>query len=559
MKKRIFCLVLALCAALALSAAFAEESAQAYVPGEVTRSLLADAFRSGQIITGDLNLVFKPNAAMLTSSDEEKELLDAVEEIVNSATISLGAGRIDGGVRIELGGVYQNAGANRAATADAALNLTTRGVSLESSLIQGEKITATWQTLLRLCGADESIVALLDALQQGQIDMSELSAAAASSFEEAALLLLPYGETIYAFIDELPFELKENLPASNGYPAAAQEAKVTCTEKQIAELIVLLTNQLENDETLAPMIDQWLAQIAGAYSDVSEASDFPTTASLCAAIREAAVSQLTDEDRPYTLFIALDESGAPLYITFQHDEADGSYEFANMLFDLSAPSGITIRAEAFSADADDNLNNGFGISAAYTSLSQNPYDYNMDISYYTVQNGTTARTDCVLSSEAFTTDDQLPGCKSTGNMNLSDTDGNLIAVYTFEDEQALTPDGGERSDGSINADIYSGGQSMAFNAQFRQSVAPSADGLTGTASVIYDMSELGIDEIGLTIGLRTGSYDPAASAALKETALETVSTEEMNALAERAYAAVISKALEVSSLLPQKIMLMLGE
>lgn len=559
MKKWMLCLVLALCAALALSAASAEDvAAQPYTPNALTNALFAEAFDSGKIVTGDVSFVFTPNVDMLASSDDEKEIIDAVGEVVNAVSLSLGAGKIQDGIRLELSCLY--AGANRSATADAALNLTLDGASLESSLIPGEKITAKWETLLALAGADQATIDTILSLRDAGWDaaLQSVSTELQPIWDEAAQIALPYLETIVTFIDALPMDIQEDVPASYGYPAAAQEATVTCTEKQIAELIVLLTNQLEKDEVLVPLIDQLLAQQAAEAYGVTSSANLPTTADLCAVIREEVCAVLTDEERPFMLFIGVDDEGTLLYATLQHDEPDGAYELACLMLDMYSDTP-SFSLDIFSSDADDNIQNGFGFGMAVTPTSEDILDFEVVINDYFAQDGTIVSMDYSLNNQRFTTDDHLPGCRTSGVMTLTSSDNTMRAVYTIENEQALTTDGGERSDGFISADVYSDSTAMTIGARISQSIAPSADGLTGTASLVYDMSDLGLDEIGLNISYHTGEYDPATSAALTETTLETVSIAEMDALKDRVLSAVISKALEVSSLLPQKILLLLGE
>lgn len=559
MKKWMLCLVLALCAALALSTACAEDAAaQPYTPGAATNALFAEAFDSGKIVTGDVNFVFTPNADMLASSDEEKEIIDAVSEIVDAVTLSLGAGKIQDGIRLELSGLY--AGADRSATADAALNLTLDGASLESSLIPGERITAKWETLLALAGADQATIDMILSLRDTGLDaaLQQVSAELQPILDEAAQIAAPYLETIVTFIDALPMDMQEDVPASYGYPAAAQEVTVTCTEKQLAELIVLLADQLENDEVLVPLIDQLLAQEAEVSFDGAAAATPPTTADLCAAIREEASSALTDEDRPLMLFIGVDEEGTLLYATLQHEEPDGAYELACLMLDVQSDTP-SFSLDIFASDADDNIQNGLGFGMTMTPGSADILDFGIVMNCYFAQEGTIISMDYTIDNQRITTGDGLPGCKTSGAMTLTSSDNAMRAVYTIENEQALTAGGGERSDGTISADVYSDSTAMTIGARVSQDVAPGVDGLTGTASFVYDMSDLGLDELGLKIGYRTGEYDAAASAALTETALETVSIAEMDALEDRVLSAITSKALEVSSLLPQKIILMLGE
>ena len=150
MSKRILSMILAVCMLLSAPFALAQED---YVPGETMRSLISGALEDGQIVGGDLKLLFDMNMDVLDPSQEtERALIDGVMQVLDASTLSVGVGKLDDGYRIELAGEYAPSGKQSTAI-DAAIELTREGVVIESDLIEGKRLSATWESVLLMCGA----------------------------------------------------------------------------------------------------------------------------------------------------------------------------------------------------------------------------------------------------------------------------------------------------------------------------------------------------------------------------------------------------------------------
>ena len=163
MSKKIFSIVLAVCMLLSAPLALAQED---YVPGQTIQSLLYNAFESGQIVGGDLKILFDMNLDVLDpSQEEERAQIDGVMQILEASTLSAGVGKIDGGYRIELSGEYAPSG-KQSTSIDAAIELTREGVVVESDLIEGKRLSVTWESVLMMCGVPtdqiQQIMALRD-------------------------------------------------------------------------------------------------------------------------------------------------------------------------------------------------------------------------------------------------------------------------------------------------------------------------------------------------------------------------------------------------------------
>ena len=144
-------LALFLCLALIFPCALAED---AYVPGQRTQALIDAALDAGQIVGGETRLTLQLGdeiLSMLADDEESQAQLDALMEVIGGVRLAGGFGKLEDGYRVELGGSYTApSGDNVFVTA--AANLTLDGVSIESNLIEGERLSIRWETLLRLFG-----------------------------------------------------------------------------------------------------------------------------------------------------------------------------------------------------------------------------------------------------------------------------------------------------------------------------------------------------------------------------------------------------------------------
>ena len=147
-----------LCLALALPCALAED---AYMPGETMRALFAEAWNRGQMITADLSLQVALNGDVLGLSQEEMAQVEALTTMLDTATLRVGACAIDGGVRVLLAGLVKAQEGAEDVYADVAVDVTRAGLSVDSSLLEGRRVSVTWETLLSLAGLSDEETAMV--------------------------------------------------------------------------------------------------------------------------------------------------------------------------------------------------------------------------------------------------------------------------------------------------------------------------------------------------------------------------------------------------------------
>lgn len=101
-----------------------------------------------------------------------------------------------------------------------ALNQTIDGISIESNLLKGERVTAKWETLLALCGADDTMIAQFSALKEMDWDtaLSELAEAVGAYASLAATLVEPYLDTFGDFIASLNINVTDDIAGERRFP-----------------------------------------------------------------------------------------------------------------------------------------------------------------------------------------------------------------------------------------------------------------------------------------------------------------------------------------------------
>lgn len=548
MKKRVLGLLLALCLALPLFAASAEEM---YVPGEITRSLVKSAFDAGKMLTGELALSLDMDTAFLFGDDEESAAqFDSILSVLRDARLSLGVGKLEEGLRLELGASYVPEDA-KGASVSAAADVTLDGVSVESDLIEGQKITAKWETLLALAGVDRQTSAMILSLRD--MDWEAELAAAMAQFQavaqQSAQVVLPYAQTVGDFIAALPAANDTDVPADATHPAAATRFTITFTRDDVRRLIVSLADQLEQDETLVPLLDSLLAQSASADADAPA-----NTAALCAAIREE-VADLTGQE-PYTFVVGFDAEDTPLYAEITGQLGSGLY--------IACYPGDGAQQFSFTAveiEEDGTVDFSIALSGSFATdnpdmrLAQN-VDFAMQMQG--VEDGVpVASMDYALTCRPLTTQDGQPGYTVTGSMDMNVTeDGETLReVMSVNTEQVKTATGGESSKVSTHVDAYDDEVQVAITANGSMTMEPDGDdGFTGRYVISEEIPAMGLRDFTFDIALASREYDAAA---LTPLALESATSEDIEALSQMAMAAFQGKFIDLLSALPQDVQQMI--
>ena len=115
-------------------------------------------------------------------------------------------------------------------------------------------------------------------------------------------------------------------------------------------------------------------------------------------------------------------------------------------------------------------------------------------------------------------------------MDVNDGETALQMVSNSATVSSLTADGGEVVDSSGTTDMYIDGIQLSTTVLETLAVYPAPEGFTGIYSVMESMPAMGLNAFGVDVALSCKAYDPAATAALREVALETSSSEDVNAL-----------------------------
>lgn len=549
MIRRFTCLFVLL--AMLLSAGALAEQPAVYEPGQIALDLFRDAWRSGRIITGDIQLSISGDAEKLGLAGEEAAAFDAVAAALDQATLSVGAGRTEDGVRLELSAAYA---ADAPVAFDAALNITYDGLLAETSLLPGESVSIRWETLLALCELTDEEISQVLALRDMDLNaaMQAFAAEIGPMLEMASGYLAPYGETIVNFIAGLPMELQENVPGDDYYPAAAQEITIAVTAYDVGVLITRLADQLENDAVLNWFISTVLAQ----QEDVPLSS----AAELCAAIRSAA-AELTDTDYPVYLYIGLDGEGAPLYLSVAFESPNGSTALLSGVYAAAPESNASeLRFDLCTLDAQDAIIDGF--SFALSSITD---PFNPHILSLTAAAALQADSEPVLSleygliSEAFTSPEGQSGYAGSQSLSMTVADGDepLTLIMSADTQQAPTAGGGEHILATGAMDTYVGDVSVPITFANELIVTQRQDGPVAVYTEKGSMSEIGLDHFEETYTLYTKAYDPAATAALELTALETVTEDGMNGLLQRLTENADALAARLRAALPENAALLL--
>lgn len=369
MKKNLMrLLALTMCLLLAFPAALAQEAA--YVLNEPTNRIFAEAFSAGKMVAGSVTLDMELDAAMFASSEEEAAQMNAVLDAIRRTTLTFGAGRIDGGVRVELGGKMTDETGAGSVGVGAALDVTLDGLAVESDLIEGKRVSAKWETILALCGLDQTQIAMIMGLKDVDVEevLTQLAEQVGPLLEQAAQLLMPYAQTVVAFIQGLPMEVHENLTEED-YPPTALEVSVTFTQQDIGTLIGLLCDQLEQDAMLTAIIDSLLAQTG----------ETVTSADILGELR-ASAAQMTDADTPVTLYLGMNENGIPLYLeAYVYDEPTGESFYGGLFCYEDAEYGWIAEVVGGLYDAEEAPVVSVYMGGLYQNDEADPNVYAMEI------------------------------------------------------------------------------------------------------------------------------------------------------------------------------------
>ena len=557
MKKSVFFLTLLLCLSLIFPGAHAEDT---YVPGERMRSLVSSALEAGQLVGGEAHFSLTLPDSMLPDDEEGRAQFDALAEVIQGVSLAGGMGRLDDGYRVELGGAYTAPSGDNVYVTGAA-NLTADGLSLESNLIEGERLSIRWETLLEMLGLSENEIDALLSLPTTDWDsaLNELNDELAQAAETFGKLADPYLVTLADFAATLNIQQRRNVEAENGYPAVENEISITCTAEELSRLLHSLADQVEKDTALRPYLEQLIQNCDLTVTDGdSETTHVMSVSEFCDETRQFA-DALAETDGSLGILLGYDDDGLPFYLTLALSDGEtlDALAFQMLPGETEDTCVFTLRALESDGDSANTL-----LDTALT-LTLDPDDKQVYAAELNVQSEDFTLY-FAMDSSAVTTEDSLPGYRLSLSMNSATAvdSGTALTVYTGDGLHALTAAGGEQTTYAANIDIYADTtDSLLGSAKIESglSLEPDENSLVGRFYLDEAFTaDDGTLSFGTDVALSSWNYDAAETDALRETMFETATGEELAALQNRFVQSAQQKLFALLSLVPQEVLQMLN-
>lgn len=557
MKKSVFFLTLLLCLSLIFPGAHAEDT---YVPGERMRSLVSSALEAGQLVGGEAHFSLTLPDSMLPDDEESRAQFDALAEVIQGVSLAGGMGRLDDGYRVELGGAYTAPSGDNVYVTGAA-NLTADGLSLESNLIEGERLSIRWETLLEMLGLSENEIDALLSLPTTDWDsaLNELNDELAQAAETFGKLADPYLVTLADFAATLNIQQRRNVEAENGYPAVENEISITCTAEELSRLLHSLADQVEKDTALRPYLEQLIQNCDLTVTDGdSETTHVMSVSEFCDETRQFA-DVLAETDGSLGILLGYNDDGLPFYLTLALSDGEtlDALAFQMLPGETEDTCVFTLRALESDGDSANTL-----LDTALT-LTLDPDDKQVYAAELNVQSEDFTLY-FAMDSSAVTTEDSLPGYRLSLSMNSATAvdSGTALTVYTGDGLRALTAAGGEQTTYAANIDIYADTtDSLLGSAKIESglSLEPDENSLVGRFYLDEAFTaDDGTLSFGTDVALSSWNYDAAETDALRETMFETATGEELAALQNRFAQSAQQKLFALLSLVPQEVLQMLN-
>lgn len=557
MKKSVFFLTLLLCLSLIFPGAHAEDT---YVPGERMRSLVSSALEAGQLVGGEAHFSLTLPDSMLPDDEEGRAQFDALAEVIQGVSLAGGMGRLDDGYRVELGGAYTAPSGDNVYVTGAA-NLTADGLSLESNLIEGERLSIRWETLLEMLGLSENEIDALLSLPTTDWDsaLNELNDELAQAAETFGKLADPYLVTLADFAATLNIQQRRDVEAENGYPAVENEISITCTAEELSRLLHSLADQVEKDTALRPYLEQLIQNCDLTVTDGdSETTHVMSVSEFCDETRQFA-DVLAETDGSLGILLGYDDDGLPFYLTLALSDGEtlDALAFQMLPGETEDTCVFTLRALESDGDSANTL-----LDTALT-LTLDPDDKQVYAAELNVQSEDFTLY-FAMDSSAVTTEDSLPGYRLSLSMNSATAvdSGTALTVYTGDGLCALTAAGGEQTTYAANIDIYADTtDSLLGSAKIESGLSLESDENSLVGRFYLDeafTADDGTLSFGTDVALSSWNYDAAETDALRETMFETATGEELAALQNRFAQSAQQKLFALLSLVPQEVLQMLN-
>lgn len=539
---RRFLFLFMLLALLLCAGALAEQPA-AYDPGKATLALFDEALKPNVLFAADLQFKLSGDAESLGITGRFADEFNAIASL-SDAKVTLAAGQIDNGVRIDL--AAHDAAAN--VGADAALNITYDGLLAETSLLPGESVSIRWETLLALLGIPQEQAASILAMRD--IDMETIAALvneqSAPMLEMGAQSLEPYVKTITDFIGALPREVRKDVPAEGHCPAAATEVVYAVCWNDVGTLLNLLTSQLEKDFMLYTILDNAL----------SHQDELPQSAKeLCELLHQAADS-LNNTEYPVYFRMGYDENHTPLYTSIFWEAPDSSMLVLEFVRSIDGATGTSqLYVDLGTRDAEGNVVDNFNFTISYLIDALDPKLCSIYLlSTFCEAGNQLFLMEYALNNEAFVTAENLSGYSANHALVFSVGSGENPEGIEMDavTQKAPTAAGGEYYliTGNLILNNFGDLERFArFPIAFTQELTttPGGDGPVTVYTEKNSSVEFGLENAGAILTFYTKPYDPAKTAELNCTMLETATEDDVNNLVDR----LIANELALEETLPE--------
>ena len=532
----IFCLVLN-------TAAIAEEPAP-YNPGDITNQLKLQALSQGLMLSHTFNAALDMDDTAF--GEEHAADIDAVEKLLSGLTLYTAGGVVSDGLRVELAANYGDASAS--VGADVSVMAGREGLSLESSLIDGKRVTVKWDTLLAMAGLSEEQIQQLNELLDADYSalFEELQAKLQEAMTTAANLVTPYIGVVAGFVQSLPVDAKEGVPAEGDFPAVDHSLAWTVKPADLARLMDSFADTLEQDENLPA-----LSETAGVQISVDE---------LIPQLREAAEALRADEsDDSATLEVGYCDSFLPAYLLCTASDSKAN---SSVLFALIGEPGEEENTYAIHSGLvlNENGERTQPFSAA-VNLTLDPEDPKAFVCE--VQMNAGLGDDAVsvyygLSKTPAVFDDGLPGYQITANEQVTATESGTTAVTTEQVSgyNKLNAQGGESSYAEGSASAASDDQEiMDFTFNIAQDTRPDENKVFETETSMHFASPaVGLNDLNLYAYSTPVAYDADAVAALALYPLEEMDEDTQNTVVMEAMMNAQQLVQSFSEIAPAEVM-----
>ena len=590
MKKRTLGLFLALL--MILSGALAEDP---YTPGEITKELFQTSYDAGKMVGGDVYGTFSLPEGFLEAGSEDEAFYDALQTVLNDIGLNVGVGKLDDGLRLELAGLYVPDGGEASFLGGShAFNLTEEGLSFESSLLEGDRVTVQWDTLLELAGIPMTTEDIKTTFRTAQDTLSAESVL--TSAQEAQKLLMPYAITLADFLMTLDMEEENHVEADGIFPAVDHELTIYFTTEDAARLCSTLSAQMAKDTALQNVLpdtltlSQELSSLAAALSEGDPESCMLLVGYCDDGLPLHAIYMEEQEENTFSSILILtpDEADENTYTFFMDSYLVNENE--EVLDEVTVNAGLTLMPEDgtdfgasgfLTAEDDDGMDTRlhFSLNGSQASPDEeevfltlsvtdddeeemtlefglsvntaNPDEQGL-VGYVTITaEGETLQLDFQWFDQAYDEEGQPGRGKSFAfSLSLPEDEGGFLTEAALL--QNRTEEAGESTSFYLNTTMQMDEENTQdmFDVQGTLVAVPAEDTFEGV--LLGQASVLGLAP-GLDAALYTWDYDPASTEALNEIKLEELSVDEMNALTARLQEAFMNQLGETIDLFSPEI------